>query len=110
LRLHWNNMKMVEDPGKNRPKPIPIENDFGSIVVDTIFSAIGQKADFDFLPVEFEKKLEFKWGKIVTDENCQTSLEKVFAGGDAMNWTVDAISAIANGHVAAKAIDDFLEK
>lgn len=109
LILHWNNMKMVEDPGKSRPKPIPVEGDTDSMIVDTIFKAIGQKADFSFIPKEYEEKLEFKWGKVVANEFGQTSLAKVFAGGDAMNWTADAVSAIGNGHMAAKGIDDFLQ-
>lgn len=110
LKLHWNNMKMVEDPGKKRPKPVAIEGDYDSIVVDTIFKAIGQKADFSYIPKEYEEKLNFKWGKVVTNKFAQTSIPKIFAGGDAVNWIADAVSAIADGHIAAKGIDDFLTK
>ena len=63
-----------------------------------------------FLPIELEKELKFKWGKIVTDEKGQTSLAKVFAGGDASNWVADAVSAIADGHQAAVGIDNYLRK
>ena len=37
-------------------------------------------------------------------------LEKVFAGGDAVNRTADAISAIADGHRAANGIEKLLLK
>jgi NADPH-dependent glutamate synthase beta subunit-like oxidoreductase len=41
----------------------------------------------------------------VVNENQQTTDPKVYAGGDAVNRTADAISAIADGFRACKAID-----
>ncbi|MCF7858356.1 MAG: FAD-dependent oxidoreductase [Candidatus Cloacimonetes bacterium] len=110
LLLQWNNMKMVEDPEGDRPKPIPIEGDLESKEFDTIFSAIGQKADLSFISEKYEEKMKFKWGKAVTNQFGQTDIPKVFAGGDVKNWTADAVSAIADGHSAAKGIDEFLQK
>ncbi|MEZ5147063.1 MAG: hypothetical protein R2759_08280 [Bacteroidales bacterium] len=40
----------------------------------------------------------------------QTSIERLFAGGDSVNSTADAISAIADGHRAAKGIDVLLSE
>ncbi|NOY97377.1 MAG: hypothetical protein GXO81_13610, partial [Chlorobi bacterium] len=44
------------------------------------------------------------------NEKQQTGDPKVFAGGDAVNRTADAISAIADGFRACKAIDEMLSK
>jgi glutamate synthase (NADPH) small chain len=46
---------------------------------------------------------------VVVNDSHQTADTKIFAGGDIANPKRDAISAIANGHSAAKGIDIFLE-
>lgn len=40
----------------------------------------------------------------------QSSVEKIFAGGDSVNSTADAISAIADGFKAIKGIEKYLLK
>jgi len=47
-------------------------------------------------------------GSVVVDEYHRTAVPKMYAGGDIANPKRDAISAIANGHSAAKGIDIFL--
>ena len=44
----------------------------------------------------------------MTNELKQTGDSKIFAGGDIVNKTRDAISAIGDGHQAARGIDKFL--
>jgi thioredoxin reductase len=44
------------------------------------------------------------------NENGQTTVEKIFSGGDASNNKADAVSAIADGHKAAVGIDKYLNK
>jgi glutamate synthase (NADPH) small chain len=110
LKFIWNNAEMVAKEGASRPSPIAIEGDIQSLEVDAVISAIGQGADYSFLPPEYETKIKFKRGKVIVDANCQTTDPKVFAGGDIANPTADAISAIADGHNAAKGIDKFLNK
>jgi thioredoxin reductase len=47
---------------------------------------------------------------MVVNKKNQTSVEKIFAGGDAVNRTADAITAIADGHRAADGIEKMLLK
>jgi len=75
---------------------------------DTIIPAIGQQADYAFLPENILSTLEFKRGMVQVNEYYQTGDTKIFAGGDIANVKRDAISAIANGHSAAKGIDIYL--
>ncbi len=98
---------MVADKKGGRPRPVAIEGDIHKTEVDTVISAIGQGANYDFLPEEIKSKIEFKWGKVLTNKYCQTSEPKIFAGGDIRNSTADAVSAIADGHLTAKGIDDY---
>ena len=48
-------------------------------------------------------------GEIVTDENGKTSLEGVYAGGDAVTGAATVILAMGAGKVAAKAIDEYIQ-
>jgi glutamate synthase (NADPH/NADH) small chain len=76
--------------------------------VDTVIAAIGQQADYSFLPEEYKEKIKIERGRIVVNELKQTSVPKIFAGGDNVNRTMDAISAIADGVKAVEGIKKFL--
>lgn len=110
LNFVWNNAEMIAAEGGGRPRPVAIKGDIQKLEVDTVISAIGQGGDFSFIPDTFTDKIKFNRNKVVVDEYCQTSDPKIFAGGDIANRTADAISAIADGHRAAKGIDKLLNK
>ena len=76
---------------------------------DTIIEAIGQAADFSFIPKELFDKLEFtERQKVKVDEDGMTTLPGVFSGGDIVNLNLDAVTAIADAKIAAEGIDKFL--
>ncbi len=102
--------EMVSDDKGGRPRPVPIEGSETILEIDTLIGAIGQEADYSFLPEKYSEDLKTDRGRMLVDENNQTNLEKVFAGGDAVNRTADAISAIADGHRAANGIEKMLLK
>ena len=108
LKLYWGKAEMVSDgPGK-RPRPVLIEGSEEMIACDTVIPAIGQAGDFTFLPQDIASRLVVKRGQVEVDEFHRTSVDKIYAGGDIANPKRDAISAIANGHSAAKGIDIYL--
>ena len=102
--------EMVADDKGGRPRPVPIEGSEEILEIDTLIGAIGQEADYSFLPEKYIEKIATDRGRMIVDENNQTNLEKVFAGGDAVNRTADAISAIADGHRAANGIEKLVFK
>jgi glutamate synthase (NADPH) small chain len=108
LRLVWGKAEMIPDEKGGRPNPRLIEGSEEYIECDTVIPAIGQGADYRFLPDDISAKLEVSRGMVVVNEFKQTGDTKIFAGGDITNRTRDAISAIANGHSAAKGIDIYL--
>jgi glutamate synthase (NADPH/NADH) small chain len=72
---------------------------------DMIVEAIGQAPDFSFIPEELRDTLEFtEMRKVKVDEDGQTSISRVFAGGDIVNINLDAVTAIADAKVAAEGI------
>jgi len=76
-----------------------------------IIEAIGQGPDFSFIPEDLRKKLEFtERRKVKIDENGQTSIPGVFAGGDIVNLNLDAVTEIADAKLSAEGIDNLLLK
>ncbi|MFH2130675.1 MAG: FAD-dependent oxidoreductase [bacterium] len=106
--IHWGEAKMVPNEKGGRPRPVLIEDKIHVETYDSIISAIGQSADYSFLTPEHATGIQFKWGNVISNTNNQTGIPKVFVGGDIANDTADAISAIADGHNAARGIDRFL--
>ena len=75
---------------------------------DMIVESIGQGMDLSYLTEDIKDNLEMGVrGRIKVDEKFQTSLPWLFLGGDIIQGP-DVIHGIANGHDAAKGIDDFL--
>ncbi|RKZ07596.1 oxidoreductase [bacterium] len=76
---------------------------------DMVIEAIGQAPDFSFIPEELFEKLEFTpFRKIKVDQYGQTSIPRVFAGGDIVNTNLDAVTAIADAKVVSAGIDKVL--
>ncbi len=101
--------EMVPDERGGRPKPVAIEGSNKVLEITALMGAIGQQGDYAFLE-EYSDKIKEERGRFVVNEKQQTTDPKVFAGGDAVNRTADAISAIADGFRACKAIDEMLVK
>jgi len=101
--------RLGEPDESGRRRPIPIEGSEFPIDVDTCIIAIGNIANP--LIRQATPDLQFnKWGNIVVDENCKTSLEGVYAGGDIVLGAATVILAMGQGRTAAAAINQYLEK
>ncbi len=100
-------MKLGEPDSSGRRRPVPIPDSEFDIDIDSVIVAIGQGIDAeDYFP-----DLEYsEWGLIETDSNtCQTSVEGIFAGGDAVTGPATVVKAVGAGKKAAKVIDSFLQ-
>ncbi len=101
-------MELGEPDEKGRRRPIAIPNSNFTMDVDVVVISIGTspnpliKDTTDGLQVN-------KWGCIVVDENGLSSIEGVYAGGDAVTGASTVISAMGAGKVAAKAIDEYIK-
>ena len=99
--------KLGELDESGRRRPVPIEGSEFQIEVDTVIIAIGNAANP--LIRQTTPGLEFnKWGNIVVDEECKTSLEGVYAGGDIVLGAATIILAMGQGRIAAAAINKYL--
>lgn len=99
-------MQLGEPDASGRRSPVPVEGKFETLSVDNVICAIGQKVNVKgFEQLELNSK-----GIISADEHTfRTSLDDVFAVGDATNKGADiAIAAIGEANKAAKVINAYL--
>ena len=99
-------MELGEPDASGRRSPVPVEGKFEYLDVDTVIAAIGQTINAD----GFDELEKTKKGTIAADEaTFRTSLDGVFAGGDATNRGASiAIEAIGEANKAADVIDSYL--
>lgn len=99
--------ELGEPDDSGRRRPVPVEGSEFTLDVDTVIVAIGNGANP--LLQQTTPGLEFnKWGNIVVDENCKTSLDGVYAGGDIVLGAATVILAMGQGRIAAAAMNDYL--
>ncbi len=101
-------MELSAPDASGRARPVAIEGSDFDTEADVVIMALGTspnpliKATTDGLEVN-------NHGGIITDENGKTSLEYVYAGGDAVTGAATVILAMGAGKTAAKAIDESLK-
>ena len=106
--LEFQRMQLGEPDASGRRRPVPIPGSEYVVPCDTIIPAYGQKPDQAVLPPESG----VKWTKRTTIEtdpfNFMTARKGVFAGGDCQLGAATIIEGVAQGKLAARAIDAYL--
>jgi glutamate synthase (NADPH/NADH) small chain len=99
--------ELGEPDDSGRRRPVPIKGSEFVVDVDTVIVAIGNGANP--LLQQTTPGLEFnKWGNIVVNDQCKTSLKGVYAGGDIVLGAATVILAMGQGRIAAAAINAYL--
>ncbi|MCD7723558.1 MAG: NADPH-dependent glutamate synthase [Clostridiales bacterium] len=107
VKMECIKMRLGEADESGRRSPVPIEGSEHMLDVDCVIMSIGTspnpliKATTQGLEVN-------KKGGIVVDENGKTSIDGVYAGGDAVTGAATVIKAMGAGKVAAQSIMDYL--
>lgn len=98
-------MGQFDSGGRRKPNMLPGTNFV--IEVDMVIPAVSQYSDLPF--INRDEVEVTQWGTFVTDKDTlMTKMKGVFAGGDVVRGSDVAITAIADGKKAAKAIDVYL--
>lgn len=106
-RVKCIRMELGEPDSSGRRKPIPIKGSEFYIEADIIIAAIGQSPN----PL-IQKTISIKtnkWNCLEVNENGETSLEGVFAGGDVVRGGATVLLAMKDGKIAANAIDNYIK-
>lgn len=99
--------ELGEPDESGRRRPIEIKGSESILEVDTVIVAIGNDCN-PLIPLTTPELKTNKWGNIITDENCKTSMDRVYAGGDIVLGSATVILAMGQGRIAAKSINELL--
>jgi glutamate synthase (NADPH/NADH) small chain len=103
-------MELGEPDANGRRIPIPIEGSEFCVETDLVIIAIGTGPN----PILFNNCPELKrnrWGYLeVNPETMETSIPRVYAGGDIVTGSATVISAMGAGRIAANSIHKLLAK
>ncbi|MBO5851958.1 MAG: NADPH-dependent glutamate synthase [Clostridia bacterium] len=102
-------MELGEPDSEGRRRPIAVENSEFEIPVDVVIMSIGTSPNPLIKDTTNGLEVNRRGGIIVTEDG-KTSLDGVYAGGDAVTGASTVISAMGAGKTAAKAIDEYLNK
>jgi len=101
-------MELGEPDDSGRRRPVPIDGSNFIIEADSIIPAISQKVNHD-ADQGTDLRLE-SWGTYtVNTRTLQTSVDWLFAGGDAVLGPQTAAKAVYQGKVAAESMRRFME-
>lgn len=99
--------ELGEPDDSGRRRPVAIEGSESILDVDTVLVSIGN--DSNPLIKQTTEGLETtKWGNIIVDENCKSSIDRIYAGGDIVLGAATVILAMGQGRIAAKSINELL--
>ena len=98
VMMKCQRMELGEPDSSGRRRPVPIDGDYFDLECSTIVAAISQEPEFEGLDEVGNPR---DWVKI--DEKGHTSVENIFAGGDAYQLGL-AVIALYQGRVAAQTI------
>ena len=96
-KLECIKTELVKKEGENRLSPVNIEGSNFILDMDYVVMATGSKPENNIIE-KFEKN---EYGYIKIDENMQTSIPKVFAGGDIVGQKATVAWAARSGRDAA---------
>ncbi len=100
-------MKLGELDESGRARPIKIPGSEFVMEIDTVIEALGTRPNRLFLDkVPGLKKT--RWGTLQVNENLETNIKGVFAGGDAIRGNATVILALGDGRRAAKSINQYI--
>jgi glutamate synthase (NADPH/NADH) small chain len=100
-------MSLGQPDESGRPRPVPIAGSERQVDCDVVIVAVGTRANPLLTSTAPELTLNRR-GYIQVDENGQTSLPGVFAGGDIIRGSATVILAMGDGKCAAAAIDRYV--
>jgi len=99
--------ELGEPDRSRRRKPIPLSGSEFVVGATSVISAIGQQPDLSWnqarLPFDFSPENTF-----IVDDSGLTSVEGVFAAGDAVNGPTTVVEAMASGRKVATSVDAHL--
>ena len=103
-------MELGEPDESGRARPVPLAGSSFEIEADALVLAIGYNVEDGWGEVVPALERD-SWGRFTVDpRTMRTNRTGVFAGGDDVNGADLVVTALADAHVAAASIEDWLER
>ena len=100
-------MELGEPDESGRRSPVPVEGKTVTIPVDLVIVAVGVSPN-PLIPSSVSGLEISKKGTIVVNDDMQSSIPTLFAGGDITRGGATVILAMSDGRKAAKAMHEYL--
>lgn len=101
-------MELTEPDESGRRKPVVKPDSEFYIDTDCVIMSLGTNPN-PLIKSTTSGLATESWGGIIIDENAQTSVDGVFAGGDAVTGAATVILAMGAGKQAAEGIDNYIK-
>lgn len=102
-------MCLGEADASGRRSPIEIPNSEFEIEADCVIMALGTSPNPLIPSTTSDLEIDKRKCIVIDKETTQTSIEGIFAGGDAVTGAATVISAMGAGRKAAKNIDEYIK-
>ncbi|MDR1729638.1 MAG: NADPH-dependent glutamate synthase [Prevotellaceae bacterium] len=106
--MRLQKMELGEPDASGRRSPVEIPGATEDITVDVVIVSVGVSPN-PLVPQSVEGLKVSKWGTIEVNENMQSSIPMIFAGGDIVRGGATVILAMGDGRKAAAAMDEYLK-
>jgi len=107
-RIRVQKMELSDPDESGRRKPVPVRGSEYDIESDMVIVSVGVSPN-PLIPQCLSGLNVSKWGTIKVDEdNMQSNIDGLFAGGDIVRGGATVILAMGDGRKAAKGIHDYL--
>lgn len=108
-KMRVQRMKLGEPDASGRRSPVPIEGAIDEIDVDIVIVSVGVSPN-PLIPHSFSGLDISQKGTITVNDNLESSIPMLFAGGDIVRGGATVILAMGDGRKAAAAMHEKLSK
>ena len=108
-KMRVQRMKLGEPDASGRRSPVPIEGAIDEIDVDIVIVSVGVSPN-PLIPHSFSGLDISRKGTITVNDNLESSIPMLFAGGDIVRGGATVILAMGDGRKAAAAMHEKLSK
>ena len=109
VKMKVQRMELGEPDESGRRSPVPVEGAIEEIDVDVVIVSVGVSPN-PLIPDAFSGLEVSRRGTIVTDDNMQSTIPMLYAGGDIVRGGATVILAMGDGRQAAAAMDASLRE
>ena len=107
-RMKLQKMELGEPDDSGRRRPVPIVGSEFFVDVDTVVVSVGVSPN-PLIPAVMPNLNVTKWGTIVVNDDMQSSVEDLFAGGDIVRGGATVILAMGDGRQAAAGMHKYIQ-